>query len=90
MSLRLDHVVIRVRDLNTACASYSALGFTVVPGGEHPGARGQTRRVIHHGMCVLRDDAPERQHAEQAIPALELGVMPPGDSQRPVTVSTGS
>jgi catechol 2,3-dioxygenase-like lactoylglutathione lyase family enzyme len=31
----LDHVVILVRDLTAAVRDYSALGFTVVPGGEH-------------------------------------------------------
>jgi catechol 2,3-dioxygenase-like lactoylglutathione lyase family enzyme len=35
-TFRLDHVVIRVRDLEEACADYRALGFTVTPGGEHP------------------------------------------------------
>jgi catechol 2,3-dioxygenase-like lactoylglutathione lyase family enzyme len=35
-TFRLDHVVIRVRDLEQACADYRELGFTVTPGGEHP------------------------------------------------------
>ncbi|MGE3803188.1 MAG: VOC family protein [Gemmataceae bacterium] len=35
--LALDHVVIRVDDLERAVADYANLGFTVVPGGEHPG-----------------------------------------------------
>src|SRR5438128_1021319 len=35
-SFRLDHVVIRVYDLGLATADYTALGFHVVPGGEHP------------------------------------------------------
>jgi catechol 2,3-dioxygenase-like lactoylglutathione lyase family enzyme len=37
VGFRLDHVVIRVYDLAAATASYTALGFHVVPGGEHPG-----------------------------------------------------
>jgi catechol 2,3-dioxygenase-like lactoylglutathione lyase family enzyme len=32
----IDHVVIAVRDLDAAVASYTQLGFTVVPGGRHP------------------------------------------------------
>lgn len=35
-TFRLDHVVIRVYDLAKATEDYAALGFTVVPGGEHP------------------------------------------------------
>ena len=33
----IDHLVIAVPDLLAAIASYRALGFTVVPGGRHPG-----------------------------------------------------
>ena len=36
MILGIDHIVIPVHDLETAVADYSALGFTVVPGGRHP------------------------------------------------------
>ncbi len=32
----IDHLVIAVRDLDAAVASYTQLGFTVVPGGRHP------------------------------------------------------
>lgn len=35
--LKIDHVVVRVDDLARAMTDYAALGFTVVPGGEHPG-----------------------------------------------------
>src|SRR5437016_599332 len=35
-SLRVDHVVIRVQELAAAVRDYESLGFTVVPGGEHP------------------------------------------------------
>ena len=33
----IDHLVIAVRDLEGAVASYTELGFTVVPGGRHTG-----------------------------------------------------
>src|SRR5919197_4046420 len=34
-ALALDHIVILVGDLSAASADYTALGFTVAPGGEH-------------------------------------------------------
>jgi catechol 2,3-dioxygenase-like lactoylglutathione lyase family enzyme len=37
MPTQIDHVVALVRDLATAVADYTSLGFTVVPGGEHVG-----------------------------------------------------
>lgn len=37
VTFHLDHVVIRVNDLDAAIRDYTELGFTVVPGGEHPG-----------------------------------------------------
>lgn len=40
----VDHVVILVNDLEAAIADYSALGFTVVPGGEH--ADGATHNAL--------------------------------------------
>lgn len=49
MSLTLDHIVIAVRDLERTIADYRALGFTVVPGGEHPG------RPTHNALVVFAD-----------------------------------
>lgn len=37
MLTAIDHLVIVVRDLEKASDDYRALGFTVVPGGRHPG-----------------------------------------------------
>lgn len=34
--LKLDHIVVKVRRLETAKAVYEAQGFTVTPGGAHP------------------------------------------------------
>src|SRR5436190_17210576 len=42
--LRIDHVVILVNDLQAASADYTALGFTVTPGGEH--ADGLTHNAL--------------------------------------------
>lgn len=35
-TVKFDHLVIRVRNLDAAMSDYSALGLTVTPGGEHP------------------------------------------------------
>jgi len=51
MSLSLDHVVIAVRNLAGAVADYQALGFTVVPGGEH------THGASHNALIVFADGA---------------------------------
>jgi catechol 2,3-dioxygenase-like lactoylglutathione lyase family enzyme len=42
--MQLDHVVIVVSELEQAIAGYSALGFTVSPGGEH--ADGRTHNAL--------------------------------------------
>jgi len=49
--LGLDHVVIAVRDLEAAITSYRGLGFTVQPGGRHPG------RTSHNALIVFADGA---------------------------------
>ena len=49
--LGLDHVVIAVDALDRAVDDYRALGFTVLPGGEHPG------RTSHNALVVFDDGA---------------------------------
>lgn len=49
--LRLDHVVIAVADLERTAASYEAAGFTVTPGGRHPG------RNTRNALVVFEDGA---------------------------------
>jgi len=44
MPLSIDHIVIAVTDLDAAVRDYAALGFTVLPGGEHP--RGSRNALI--------------------------------------------
>jgi len=44
--LQLDHVVIAVRDLDRATADCERAGFTVVPGGKHPGRNTQNALVV--------------------------------------------
>jgi catechol 2,3-dioxygenase-like lactoylglutathione lyase family enzyme len=45
----IDHIVIAVRDLETAIADYSDLGFTVVRGGRHPGLN------THNALIAFAD-----------------------------------
>ena len=49
MSLPLDHIVIAVHDLHSAIHDYRNLGFTVTPGGDHPG------RATHNALVVFQD-----------------------------------
>lgn len=49
--LRLDHVVIVVRDLEQAMADAHIAGFTVLPGGRHPG------RHTRNALVVFEDGA---------------------------------
>jgi catechol 2,3-dioxygenase-like lactoylglutathione lyase family enzyme len=51
MPLALDHIVIAVADLDRAMADYHALGFQVLPGGQHPG------RTSHNALVVFADGA---------------------------------
>lgn len=46
----IDHVVILVNDLASTVADYTALGFTVTPGGEHIGG------ATHNALVVFADD----------------------------------
>lgn len=51
--LRLDHVVIAVRDLERAVAAYEAAGFTVAPGGRHPGRNTSNALVVFDDGAYL-------------------------------------
>ncbi|GJD51419.1 hypothetical protein OPKNFCMD_4173 [Methylobacterium crusticola] len=51
MPLTLDHIVIAVADLDAAFADYTALGFTVIRGGEHQNG------ITHNVLVVLADGA---------------------------------
>ncbi len=42
----IDHIVIAVGDLERTIVDYQELGFTVFPGGEHPGGRSHNALVI--------------------------------------------
>lgn len=49
MTLPLDHIVIAVNDLEATIADYTALGFNVQRGGDHPG------RPTHNALVVFAD-----------------------------------
>src|ERR1700709_613228 len=49
MSLSLDHIVIAVTNLEVTIADYTALGFNVQRGGDHPG------RLTHNALIVFSD-----------------------------------
>jgi catechol 2,3-dioxygenase-like lactoylglutathione lyase family enzyme len=46
----IDHIVILANDLAAAAADYTALGFTVTPGGEHTGG------ATHNALVAFADD----------------------------------
>lgn len=50
MRQSIDHIVIAVADLEQAVRDYETLGFTVLPGGEHP-------RGSRNALVVLADGA---------------------------------
>lgn len=80
----LDHIVILVNDLDAAIADYTALGFTVAPGGTH--ADGAT----HNALVVFADDtyleliaflrdAPEHhwwRHAAEGEGLIDYALLP--------------
>ena len=46
---RFDHIIVAVKDLSKAIATYrTGLGFTVVPGGQHPA--GTHNALVHFGI----------------------------------------
>jgi hypothetical protein len=49
---RFDHIIVAVKDLSKAITTYrSGLGFTVVPGGEHP--TGTHNALVHFGLSYV-------------------------------------
>jgi len=48
----IDHLVVVVRDLEQAAADYRQLGFTVVPGGQHPVGSHNVLISFHDGSYL--------------------------------------
>lgn len=72
MSLRFDHAVILVRDLQTAMADYQSLGFNPFFGGEH--ADGKT----HNALIVF----PDGSYLELLAPTKPEFIETTGHSSR--------
>ena len=80
----IDHLVILVRDLDAAIADYTALGFTVTPGGEH--ADGATHNALvpfadgsYFELIAFRRDAPEHRwwrHAAIGEGLVDFALLP--------------
>ena len=60
----IDHLVVVVPDLEIAVREYSDRGFTVVPGGRHPGGSRNALIGLADGAYIelLAFDAPNPQH----------------------------
>src|SRR5690348_14168851 len=64
----IDHVVILVHNLEDAVRDYTALGFTVVPGGEHADGRSANALIAFSDgsyveLIAFRDNiVPEEHH----------------------------
>ena len=81
---KLDHVVIAVHDLKAAERVYSGLGFTITPGGRHPGGTQNSAAVFSGGSGYLElltpydvslpDGSEVAQLLEHGEGAFELGL----------------
>ena len=97
MSLKIDHVVIVVKELDLAVSDYGALGFTVVPGGEH--ADGLTRNALiafadgSYLELVTFKQAPSPSHPFARALAWGGGIVTyallPGDINRTIEEAHG-
>lgn len=85
LALSIDHLVVAVSDLGAAADRWRALGFTVRPGGRHPG------RTSHNALVVFADgsyleliawtafNAAERwcvEHARHGDGPMDLALLP--------------
>ncbi len=80
-TLRLDHVVIRVYNLAAAIAEYTARGFNVVSGGEHPGFGSRNALIAFEDDTYLelwaKGDLPPEQVIPRHVRFAELAGQPP-------------
>lgn len=80
----IDHVVILVRDLQSAIDDYQALGFTVTPGGEH--ADGSTHNALipfadgsYFELIAFKRDAPHHRwwkHVARGEGLIDFALLP--------------
>ncbi len=64
--MRLDHVVIAVRHLETAVRDFGALGFTITPGGVHANAATHNALICLHDGTYIELLAPTGMSARPA------------------------
>ena len=69
----IDHVAIVVNELESAIASYSRAGFTVVRGGKHPIGTHNALIAFADGSYLRADRICETQHRSSWQQALEKG-----------------
>jgi catechol 2,3-dioxygenase-like lactoylglutathione lyase family enzyme len=78
-AMRLDHMLLAVRDLDTATFDFrQRLGMNVVVGGVHPG-RGTHNSLVHFGSAYLELIAvndPSQERAQAFVRHLEGGDAP--------------
>lgn len=92
MSLtQIDHIVIAVSDLEQTIIDYRELGFSVYPGGEHPGGRSHNALVIfedgtYFELIAFKKENPGwrwwdvwKQHGEGLIDYALLPTEPEND-----------
>lgn len=80
----IDHIVILVQDLSTATDDYTALGFTVTPGGVH--ADGATHNALvafadgsYLELLAFRREAPEHiwwRHTADGEGVIDFALLP--------------
>lgn len=80
----IDHIVILVQDLSTATDDYTALGFTVTPGGVH--ADGTTHNALvafadgsYLELLAFRREAPEHiwwRHTADGEGVIDFALLP--------------
>src|ERR1041384_7550234 len=63
----IDHIVILVNDLAAAIADYTALGFTVTPGGEHTGGATHNALVgfddgVYFELIAFKEPSRQQDH----------------------------
>lgn len=68
MIIGIDHILIAVDDLNTACQCYQRLGFDVVMGGEHPRAGTHNALITLADGCYLELIAVKNPDLAQHVP----------------------
>lgn len=68
---RFDHAVLVVEDLARSSRDFESLGFTVVPGGEHPSFGSRNALIAFADGAYLELLAFDKSHRREIAPGLE-------------------